>query len=69
MKYHSLLAGFLTTISTTTALSVIDRSQAVIGGAIGADRYLIELEPGNTRWIAEDEKWALRRVIHTQPFS
>jgi len=25
------------------------------------DRYLIELSPGETRWITEDEKWVLRR--------
>ena len=60
MKYHSLLAGLLAT--ATTALSIIDRDQAVLGEGVGADRYLIELGPGNTRWITEDEKWALRRV-------
>lgn len=26
------------------------------------DQYLIELSPGETRWVTEDEKWALRRV-------
>lgn len=26
------------------------------------DEYLIELSPGETRWVTEDEKWALRRV-------
>lgn len=26
------------------------------------NQYLIELDPGNTRWIAEEEKWALKRV-------
>lgn len=25
-------------------------------------RYLIELAPGETRWIVEEEKWVLRRV-------
>ncbi|PVI04500.1 leucine aminopeptidase 2 [Periconia macrospinosa] len=25
------------------------------------DQYLIELAPGETRWITEDDKWALRR--------
>ncbi|KAL1606067.1 Leucine aminopeptidase 1 [Nothophoma quercina] len=25
------------------------------------DQYLIELSPGETRWVTEDEKWALRR--------
>jgi leucyl aminopeptidase len=26
------------------------------------DEYLIELAPGETRWVTENEKWALRRV-------
>jgi hypothetical protein len=26
------------------------------------DEYLVELAPGETRWITEDEKWKLRRV-------
>ena len=30
------------------------------------DQYLIELSPGETRWVTEDEKWALRRVCITQ---
>jgi leucyl aminopeptidase len=30
------------------------------------DQYLIELSPGETRWVTEDEKWALRRVCVTR---
>jgi hypothetical protein len=60
MKYYSLLAGLLTT--TATALSIAQSGQAVLGEAAEAERYLIELGPGNTRWITEDEKWVLRRV-------
>lgn len=26
------------------------------------DEYLIELSPGETRWVTEDEKWELRKV-------
>ncbi len=26
------------------------------------EMYHIELSPGDTRWVTEDEKWALRRV-------
>lgn len=25
-------------------------------------KYFIELGPGQTRWVTEDEKWALKRV-------
>jgi len=29
---------------------------------IEPDEYLIELSPGETRWVTEDEKWELRKV-------
>jgi hypothetical protein len=29
---------------------------------IGQDRRLIELSPGETRWVSEDDKWELMRV-------
>jgi hypothetical protein len=30
-------------------------------------KYHIELSPGNTRWVTEDEKWELRRVSLASP--
>lgn len=30
--------------------------------APSADKYLVELSPGETRYVTEDEKWELRRV-------
>jgi bacterial leucyl aminopeptidase len=27
-----------------------------------AETYLIELAPGETKWVTEEEKWELRRV-------
>lgn len=27
-----------------------------------SEKYLVELGPGDTRWVTEDEKWELRRV-------
>ena len=27
-----------------------------------AEKFLIELSPGETRWVTDDEKWELRRV-------
>jgi leucyl aminopeptidase len=53
---------------TSAAVSAIPRSngnhQAPLdGGSIAdAERYLLELSPGETIWATEDEKWALRRV-------
>jgi leucyl aminopeptidase len=31
-------------------------------GTADTETYLIELAPGNTRWVTEEEKWELRRV-------
>jgi bacterial leucyl aminopeptidase len=31
------------------------------------EKYHIELSPGNTKWVTEDEKWALRRVRTNAP--
>ena len=31
-----------------------------------AETYLIELAPGETRWVTEEEKWELRRVSAPQ---
>ena len=33
----------------------------------GAPKYHIELSPGETRWVTEDEKWELRRVSVNHP--
>jgi len=30
--------------------------------APSTEKFLVELSPGETRWITEDEKWELRRV-------
>lgn len=29
------------------------------------EKFLIELSPGETKWVTEDEKWDLRRVGST----
>ena len=38
-----------------------EQDQIVISN-VEAEKYLIELAPGETRWVTEDEKWELRRV-------
>ena len=30
--------------------------------------FQIELSPGETRWVTEDQKWELRRVCRLQPY-
>ncbi len=34
----------------------------VVINAIEDERFLIELSPGKTQWVTEEEKWELRRV-------
>ncbi|TKA50917.1 hypothetical protein B0A49_11985, partial [Cryomyces minteri] len=48
---------------SAAALSVALPSQAVLQDPQESlqQKYLIELSPGETRWVTEDEKWALRR--------
>ncbi|KAH8593508.1 aminopeptidase-like protein [Bisporella sp. PMI_857] len=37
-------------------------NQVVLDGHLaGSEQFLIELAPGETRWVTEDEKWELRR--------
>lgn len=59
-----------TAISTASALAIKHEVQEVLGqhplpvpAEQAPEQYLIELEPGNTRWVTEEEKWELKRVI------
>ncbi|KAL8809862.1 MAG: hypothetical protein Q9200_003045 [Gallowayella weberi] len=55
----SLLLAVLTAFATASPAP--SKDQEVLGQNANSERYLIELSPGVTRWIAEDDKWALRR--------
>ncbi|MDI1488871.1 MAG: Leucine aminopeptidase 1 [Ramalina farinacea] len=48
-------------VAGATALSTSNTNQAFLGTDIEDDRFLIELSPGEIKWVSEDEKWALRR--------
>ncbi|KAL8732050.1 MAG: hypothetical protein Q9166_003002 [cf. Caloplaca sp. 2 TL-2023] len=56
---RSFLLAALTAVASTSRITSND--QQVLGSDTGSERYLIELSPGETRWIVEDDKWALRR--------
>jgi len=43
-----------------------ETDQVVLNAYADNERYLIELAPGQLRWVTEDEKWELRRVSVTQ---
>jgi leucyl aminopeptidase len=39
-----------------------ETNQVVLDAAVEGQQYLIELAPGKTQWVTEEEKWELRRV-------
>ncbi|KAI9800882.1 MAG: Leucine aminopeptidase 1 [Sarcosagium campestre] len=61
-----LLSSFLAT-SVDAIVTPRPQSSKAQQAVLSADRlntpelYLIELEPGQTRWVTEDEKWQIRR--------
>jgi bacterial leucyl aminopeptidase len=55
MKYPALIAFAACAASGL----FIGNEQQALGEQ---EQFLIELSPGETRWISEDEKWELKRV-------
>ncbi|KAL8674822.1 MAG: hypothetical protein Q9168_000803 [Polycauliona sp. 1 TL-2023] len=53
-------SSLLALVALATASSLTSRDQLPLGSDLD-ERYLIELNPGEKRWIVEDDKWALRR--------
>ena len=66
MKYFTSLLTAATVASALSAPVVQDPShnQDVLTPT-EPEEYLLEIEPGNTVWATEDEKWELRRVSTT----
>lgn len=62
MKASTFLTIF--TATTAAALSITREQQAVLQDqrVSEPELYLIELSPGETQWVTEDEKWEIRRV-------
>ena len=61
MKLSSVLA---LSAATSVLARVPDHLQQA--PLVNEEKFLIELGPGETRWITEDEKWELRRVCFDQ---
>lgn len=69
MKLPSLLS--LGVAASTTIVAAVP-DQKPIGDTIEdvhLGKFLIELGPGDTRWVTEEEKWGLRRVCFSVPLS
>jgi leucyl aminopeptidase len=39
-----------------------ETNQVVLNDSPSDQLFLVELAPGKTQWVTEDEKWELRRV-------
>ena len=68
MKCHTFLA-LAASIAAVSALSVDTSYQKVViedEQRITQGQYLIELSPGETRWVTEEDKWELKRVRYQQ---
>jgi bacterial leucyl aminopeptidase len=66
MKYVLLSALVATAV---TGISLPQRTALQEQAPVLEERFLIELKPGDTRWVTEDEKWVLRRVTSSRIIS
>lgn len=61
---HTIAATAI--VSTASALAIVDNVQAVLGlqneQAAAGEQYLIELAPGKTMMVTDEDKWELKRV-------
>jgi len=64
MKFSSLSVLALSASAVNARFVEQHESNQVIlnAEAEAAEQYLIELAPGKTQWVTEEEKWELRRV-------
>lgn len=56
------LVAFSAAVVTARYVEQHETDQVVIN-AVDEELYLIELAPGKTRLVTEEEKWELRRVM------
>jgi bacterial leucyl aminopeptidase len=66
MKYVLLSALVATAV---TGFSLPQQAALQDQAPVLEERFLIELKPGDTRWVTEDEKWVLRRVTSSRIIS
>lgn len=63
MKVSSTIALLLPVVAARFVESVYEQDHVQLHPEqAAAEQFLIELSPGKTRWVTEDEKWELRRV-------
>lgn len=64
--YTTMKSSILLPLCTAVLAAAVHPPQVVLGDSqtpiAEPEKFLIELEPGKTQWVTEDDKWALRRV-------
>lgn len=59
-------SSVLLPLCTAALVAAVYPPQVILGDSQAntaePEKFLIELAPGETQWITEDDKWALRRV-------
>jgi bacterial leucyl aminopeptidase len=58
MKLNAVAALAVAAVSIASARNLKSPGQDVLAQA----QYLIEMSPGETKWVTEEEKWELKRV-------
>lgn len=58
---HLSLLALAGSLASSRFVELSEVSQVSLNGE-SEEQYLIELAPGKTQWVTEEEKWELRRV-------
>ena len=66
---RSLLIVALAVLTPTALAGVLQPQVPLAAEPIDneSQAFLIEVAPGESRWVSENEKWALKRVLRTPP--
>jgi len=62
MKYFQVLALAATVSALSFAPQPLPHNDPSTQQSVGEEQFLIELAPGQTKWVTEDTKWELKRV-------
>jgi len=66
MKFLTATASVIALLAPATSARFVEEDEAshvqLHPEAQASELYQIELSPGETRWVTEDQKWELRRV-------
>lgn len=70
MKLTNLSLLALATAASARFIEQHEKDQVILNANAASDeRFLVELAPGETIWVTEEEKWELRRVCYRPALS